>query len=558
MCPALLRSTVVLVGLLIALAFGQSGCSVQSAGVKQDPESQLKGDEPQNWVIFKNVRVFDGETVKDGLTVSVADGRIKTVGGEPPVPAKIDRVSEIDCTGKDWVLMPGLIDAHVHCTVGLSTSDLLNSDNTYVALRGAAELEMMLDRGFTSVRDMGGNTFGLKRAIDEGRVRGPRIFPSGAIISQTSGHGDYRLPSDRPRRFGGPFGRAEQLGVAIVADGKDEVLVATREQLRLGATQIKLAVGGGVVSSFDPVDVNEYSTEEIGAAVSAADNWGTYVAVHVYTAAGCKKAVEAGVLSLEHATLIDAETMECIAKKNADYAKAHQADPKKNPKKTIFLSPQVLSFKLPFTTEKKMQQRNDDVARGITKMFELAQKHNVRVCLGTDLLLAPQAMAAQSAELTARANPEILKGHKFTAIEVLKQATLVNGELLGLSWKREPALSEVIRPKDEDQPAETRSIKIGVIAPGAVADLLLVNGDPTQNLSLLVDWDPWDKNQKSKTFLEYAGPNVWDPTKSIVPPSIKNDPASDGKFGKNLFVIMKGGLFHKTHPEVKKVTKSTN
>src|SRR5262249_40558551 len=155
------------------------------------------------------------------------------------------------------VLMPGMIDAHVHATIGLSPQELLTADPMYVGLRGAVELRKMLDRGFTTVRDTGGNTFALKRAIDEGLIPGPRVYPSGAIISETSGHGDYRFLWDRPRRFGGPPGRAELLGIAVVADGKDEVLTAVREQLRLGATQIKLAAGGGVVSLFDPVDVTE-------------------------------------------------------------------------------------------------------------------------------------------------------------------------------------------------------------------------------------------------------------------------------------------------------------
>jgi imidazolonepropionase-like amidohydrolase len=465
------------------------------------PTGSRAQEPPEKWTVFKSVKVFDGKSnaVKGPMHVAVVGNKIQTVSDqEIPIPKGVE-AEVIDCRGKPWVLMPGLIDAHVHATVGMDPNALLTADNTYVALRGAAELGMMLDRGFTSVRDMGGNTFGLKRAIDEGRLRGPRIFPSGAIISQTSGHGDYRLPSDKPRRFGGPFGRAEQLGVALVADGRDEVLVATREQLRLGATQIKLAVGGGVVSSFDPVDVNEYSEEEIRAAVSAATNWGTYVAVHVYTAEGCVRAMKAGVRCLEHATKIDEATMKQIAALPQD--------------KSVFISLQVLAFRLPFTTDKKMQKRNDDVARGIPNVVEWSQKHKTKVCFGTDLLLDPRPMAAQSAELTAR----VREG--FTPIEVLRQATGVNGELIALSGKR--------NSYDEDGP-----LKIGVVEPGAVADLLLVDGDPTKNLSLLVDWDPIADKAHA---LQFA--TTWDPTKSVRPPGVK--------FGSHLLVIMKDGAFHK-------------
>jgi imidazolonepropionase-like amidohydrolase len=457
----------------------------------------------EKWTIFKNVGLFDGQSdaVRPGMHVAVGGKKIKVVSDREIAAPPGVKADVYDGTGKDWVLMPGLIDAHVHASVGMSPIDLLTADNSYVALRGAAELEMMLDRGFTSVRDMGGNTFGLKRAIDEGRLRGPRIFPSGAIISQTSGHGDYRLPSDKPRRFGGPLGRAEQLGIALVADGREEVLVAAREQLRLGATQVKLAVGGGVVSSFDPVDVNEYGVDEIRAAVSAAANWGTYVAVHVYTEEGCLKAIEAGVRCLEHATMIeDPKVVKLIAEKG------------------VFLSLQVLSFELPFTDDEAMIKRNKQVADNIPNVIRAAQTHKPKVCFGTDLLLDPRPMAAQSAELTAR----VRKG--FTPAEVLRQATGVNGELLALSGKR--------NSYDPDGP-----IKIGVVEPGAFADLLLVRGDPIKDLSLLVDWDP-GANEAHRAQLFYPkDPNAWNPAKSVRPPGVT--------FGKNLVGIMKDGKFHK-------------
>ena len=474
-----------------------------AVGLVTVPVVTHAADPPPPLIIFEDVNLFDGKSdeIKKGMHVAVAGKLIHSVSEKKVAVPNGVRPKVINCRGKPWVLMPGLIDAHVHATSGMGPLDLLTADYTYVALRGAGELEMMLDRGFTSVRDMGGNTFGLKRAIDEGRLRGPRIFPSGAIISQTSGHGDYRLVTDRPRRFGGPLGRGEQLGMALVADGKDEVLVAAREQLRLGASQIKLAVGGGVVSSFDPVEVNEYSEEEIRAAVSAANNWGTYVAVHVYTKEGCAKAMCAGVRCLEHATLIDKATVKKIA-----------ALP---PEKAVFLSLQVLAFRLPFTDDPAMIRRNKQVADNIPNVIDWARSHKVKVCFGTDLLLDPRPMAAQSAELTAR----VKEG--FTAIEVLRQATGVNGELLALSGKR--------NSYDDTQP-----IKIGVVEAGAFADLLLVDEDPIKDIARLVDWDPEANEYHGRQLVDKK---AWDPAKSVRPPGVE--------FGSHLLVIMKDGKFHK-------------
>lgn len=150
----------------------------------------------------------------------------------------------------------------------------------------------MLLRGFTSVRDMGGPVWGLKAGIDNGRYTGPRIWPSGATISQTAGHGDMRLPHERSRRFFGEVSRAEQLGATFIADGRDEVLTATRENLRFGASQIKLMAGGGTSSAYDPVDVTQYTLDEMRAAVEAAEDWGTYVTVHAYTPRAIRRAAK--------------------------------------------------------------------------------------------------------------------------------------------------------------------------------------------------------------------------------------------------------------------------
>jgi imidazolonepropionase-like amidohydrolase len=180
--------------------------------------------------------------------------------------------------------MPGLIDMHWHAMLVRPTPmAAISGDLGYTNLLAADEATATLMRGFTTIRDMGGPVFGLKRAIDEGIVVGPRIYPSGAMITITGGHGDFRQLSDLPRTIGGGLTRMEQIGGSMVADSPDEVRVRVREQLMLGASQIKLTAGGGVASPFSPLDVSTFTEPELRSAVEAAENWGTYVCVHAYT-----------------------------------------------------------------------------------------------------------------------------------------------------------------------------------------------------------------------------------------------------------------------------------
>jgi imidazolonepropionase-like amidohydrolase len=170
-------------------------------------------------------------------------------------------------------------------------------------------------RGFTTIRDLGGPSFGLKMAIDQGITPGPRIYPSGAFISQTSGHGDFRMPYEIPRTIGGPLSHSEQMGAAAIADSPDEVRLRTREQLMKGATQIKLMAGGGVASPYDPLDVAQYTEAEFRAAVEAAENWGTYVTVHAYTPKAIKTAIAGGVKCIDHGQLADEASAKLMADK---------------------------------------------------------------------------------------------------------------------------------------------------------------------------------------------------------------------------------------------------
>jgi imidazolonepropionase-like amidohydrolase len=239
--------------------------------------------------------------------------------------------------------------------------------------------------------------------------------------------------------------RFEQLGLMTLADGREEVLAAVREQLRLGATQIKLMAGGGVASEFDPLDVSQYLEDELKAAVDAAADWDTYVTVHAYNTRAITRAIAAGVKCIEHGHLMDEATLKLLAEKE------------------LFLSPQVMIYQQRFAgLDEAREAKRRQVLDGMDVMFRLAKKHKVKVCFGTDLVFSRELFARQSKELTARQE-------WFQPVEVLRQATSINGELLSLSGRRNPYG------------------RLGVIEVGALADLLLVNGNPLDKLSLLED-----------------------------------------------------------------------
>jgi imidazolonepropionase-like amidohydrolase len=244
--------------------------------------NHLEQELTQSVVLFRTVRIFDGtsDRLSEPMNVLVVGKSIATIDTQPITPLQDASVIE----GSGRVLMPGLIDAHWHSMMAtLSAAAVLSVDLGYLNHVSAHQAQRTLMRGFTTVRDAGGPCFGLKRAIDEGLIVGPRIFPSGAFISQTGGHGDFRMPYELPRDMGSPLSHMERIGGGTIADGASEVLRATREQLMLGASQIKLMAGGGVSSMYDFLDVTQYTEAELQAAVQAAENWGTYVMVHAYT-----------------------------------------------------------------------------------------------------------------------------------------------------------------------------------------------------------------------------------------------------------------------------------
>lgn len=276
-----------IVGLILALLLANPGLSKESSGT--------------SLVLISNVNIFAGttENLRTNAHVLIKDNLIEAISDEPLAVVQTDNVTMIDGGGR--TLMSGLIDAHWHSLFAtIPQAKLLVSDVAYINLYAAKANEEALMRGFTSVRDIGGNVFGLKKATDEGLIKGLRIYPSGPYISQTSGHGDFRGPNDVPADPAAPLDYFQRNGETLIADGVPEVIKRTREELRMGATQIKVMAGGGVSSLYDPLDVTQYTFEEMKAIVDVARTWNTYVAIHANTDAAIRQSLEAGVLSVEH------------------------------------------------------------------------------------------------------------------------------------------------------------------------------------------------------------------------------------------------------------------
>jgi imidazolonepropionase-like amidohydrolase len=397
----------------------------------------------QGAVLIRNVRVFDGRSeALPSSEVLVVGNRIQAVSRQPLVPPAGLSATVIDGGGR--LLTPGFIDAHVHMSMVLTPAELQDNDAAYVAaieLRGAAQA---LLRGFTTQRDTGGAVMGLKKAIDEGYAVGPRIYPSGATLSQTSGHGDDRHYTDLHRRWGGSLSFAERQGAAVIADGVPEVLAAAREQLRHGAVQLKVMASGGAASEFDPLYVTEYTLEELRAAVDVAASFGTYLTVHSYNSDSTRRAVEAGARCIEHGHLIDEPTMRLLAERG------------------VYLSTNVVVYEEPPPGITATQRVKFEQVRAATdSMMKLAKKYHVKIGFGTDLINGLQMQARQNREFT-------LRSRWFSPLEILRQATSGNAELLAMSGLRNP------------YPA-----RLGVIEPGAYADLLLIDGDPFADISIL-------------------------------------------------------------------------
>ena len=385
--------------------------------------------------LFRGGRVFDGvgEDLLEGTEVLVEGGRIVEVSD---VPIQSATAGVVDLRGR--TLMPGLIDAHFHALA--ASPDLGAVEHmpaSLLAQHARANLEATLQRGFTTIRDAAGADYGLARATEAGLIAGPRLFYSGHALSQTGGHGDFRGYESGPALCSCGIGARH---FSTVADGVPEVRRAAREELRRGATQIKIMGSGGVSSPSDPISNLQYSEEEIRAAVWEAHSWGTYVMAHVYTPEAIRRCVEFGVRSIEHANLIDAGTAAFAAERGAWVVPTLATYESLARRGAALGFPRVSLDKLGAVSE-----------AGVASL-EILRSAGVKMGFGTDLLGAMHEDQLTEFEIRARVLP---------SVEILRQATSGNAELLG-------------------RPGE-----LGVVAPGALADLIVVDGDPIADIGVL-------------------------------------------------------------------------
>lgn len=407
--------------------------------------------ETKKETLFENVRVYDGQSseLSAPTNVLVEDNLIKKITDEPIKPSP--EVERVIIKGDGRTLMPGMIDAHWHMMMTeISFKDFIASPEGYINLVAAKAAENTLMRGFTTIRDAGGNCFSIQKATDAGLINGPRLYPCGGIISQTSGHGDMRGPNEVPADSFAPQSYIYRLGHLNIADGVPAVLQRVRENLRMGATQIKLAAGGGALTHYDPLYVAQYTEEELKAAVDAASDWDTYVMVHAYTPKSVQKSIRAGVKSIEHGHLLDEETMEMI--------KEHD----------LWLSTQPFlnDGDMPLAPEGTFERAKQlEMIRGTDKAYEMAKKFNVKLAWGTDFLFSPCEGYKQ--------NRYVSKMKRwFDTHEILKMITHDNAQLIKLCGKRDPYPG-----------------KLGVVEEGALADLLLVNGNPLNEIDIIMDYE---------------------------------------------------------------------
>ena len=388
--------------------------------------------------LFRNLNLLDPRwtEARGGYEVLVEDQLIKEVS---PKPIKSSAAQVVDC-GKR-TLMPGLIDCHVH--VFLSEVNIRNLESvplTLLTARAADLMKGMIDRGFTTVRDTGGADWGIKTAVESGLIPGPRLFISGRAIGPTGGHSDSRRRTDQGMPSCGCC-NAMVYSMAI-ADGADGVRKAVREQMRQGADQVKIMCSGGVASPYDPLDSLQFSEAEIAAATDEAKNFGRYVLAHAYTPEAITRAVTNGVRTIEHGNLIDAKSAKLLASKGG-YMVANLV--------TYFVMKEKAAS---FGMTADMLEKNDIVLDGALRSLEICKKAGVKVGYGSDLLGPLQV--EQSREFMFRA--EVLK-----PLEIIRQATTVGAEIL------------------------RQEGKLGIVEPGAFADLIVVDGNPLKKLELFLD-----------------------------------------------------------------------
>ncbi len=385
--------------------------------------------------IFENARVLNetADGYREDCHVVVEDGRIAAVDSGP---AHVANAEVIDVRG--GTLLPGLIDVHIHAKLSsANATQLLNHPTTYSSAHAARMLRHALDCGFTSLRDVGGGDHGLAQALEDGLIPGPRLFYAGRTLSMTGGHGDLRPGHEDVE----PCGCSRMNMIAHVVDGADEVRRAAREELRMGAHCIKIMLSGGVLSPTDPIWMQQFTDEEVRAAVEEAARWRRYVAAHAHTAEAVLRAAQLGVRTVEHATLITTEAADAL--RDADgFAVPTLAV-------VMALTERGDALGLPAAAAAKAKEIVHLAMQG----FETAWRADLPLGFGTDL--PGDVFDMQAREFLYRREIQ-------PAAAILRSATLTGAEILG-------------RPD------------LGRIAPGATADLLVVDGDPLEDIALLAE-----------------------------------------------------------------------
>lgn len=385
--------------------------------------------------LFENCTLIDGvsDSPREGVHVLVEGNVIREVSD---APIRSESARRLDLKGR--TLMPGLIDAHVHVyAIHLNQELTRGMPHTLMMAHAIPRVRAMLERGFTTVRDVAGGDFGMKMAIEQDLVDGPRLFISGRALSQTGGHGDHRFLTDESI----PCACTSALDIMTrIADGIEPVRYAAREELRKGADHLKVLVSGGVGSPHDLLENTQYSMDEIRIVVEEARARGTYVAAHSYTPLSMRRAVECGVRTIEHGNFVDAETAKFMAERGA------------------YMVPTLICYRESadnadeYGLSDVVKQKLKEVNEAGLQMLEVCRDAGVRMGFGTDLM--GEMIVAQSKEFALRARV-------LPAMDIIRSATSMNAEILGQEGR------------------------LGCIAPGALADLLVVDGNPITDLTLL-------------------------------------------------------------------------
>ncbi len=418
--------------------------------------SVLAQDEAPTQTLFTNVQIFDGVSEERlAGNVLVEGNLIKQISVEP---ISASGATIIDGGGR--TLMPGLIEGHGHLQMnGASITDIENVKNwEELAIRSAVNAEAALMSGFTTWRDAGGMGAGLRKTIDAGLVAGPRIYPSGGFIGPTGSHADFRNFNTPNETLNGPQSAGGKLGMTLTADNADAIKAVARQNFMQGATQIKIMSSGGVVSQFDPWQLDAYSAEEIRAAVEVADAYGSYVMSHAYSKKSILRCLENGVKSIEHGFMFDGEVARLMKRKGAYMTTNMQA-----------FSP-LLSEVSAISASAASTRKANSAQLAFKDYIENVKKYRPRLGFQGDCVGLPASCQKQN-------DHQIYLGAMFFGNHFyLKALTSVNGEIVKLS-------GEVLDPYPEG--------KLGVIEEGAYADILLVDGNPLQDITVIGGNEKW-------------------------------------------------------------------